>query len=105
MSDVIKRQFREETLNILAELRLLDDDFMTMIFDENIEATELLLNIILDRNDMEVIKVEKQEIQKEMKNPLVGGRGVRLDIYAKDSQGRTYDSPVKTPYFRERSFC
>ena len=95
MDNIVKKQYSEETLKILEQLRLFDDDFMTMVFDENIEATELLLNIILERNDMEVIKVEKQEVQKEMKNPLVGGRGVRLDIYAKDSEGLVYDIEVQ----------
>ena len=95
MADVIKKQYNEETLKILEQLRLFDDDFMTKVFDENIGATELLLNIILERNDMEVIKVEKQEVQKEMKNPLVGGRSVRLDIYAKDSAGLVYDIEVQ----------
>ena len=50
MADVIKKQYSEETLKILEQLRLFDDDFMTKVFDENIEATELLLNIILERN-------------------------------------------------------
>ena len=95
MADTIRKQYSEETLKILDELCLLDDDFMTMVFDENIEATELLLNIIMKRDDMKVIKVEKQEVQKEMKNPLVGGRGVRLDIYAVDSEGRHYDIEVQ----------
>ncbi|MBR1391127.1 MAG: PD-(D/E)XK nuclease family transposase [Lachnospiraceae bacterium] len=88
-------QYKEETLRILDELCLLDDDFMTMAFDENIKATELLLNIVLKRDDMEVIRVEKHEVQKEMKNPLVGGRGIRLDVYAKDYGGRTYDIEVQ----------
>ena len=95
MAETIRKQYSEETLKILDELCLLDDDFMTMVFDENIEATELLLNIILKRDDMKVIKVEKQEVQKEMKNPLVGGRGVRLDIYAVDSERRNYDIEVQ----------
>ena len=95
MADVPKIIIKEETLEILEQLRLLDDDFLTMVFDENIEATELLLNIILERDDMTVIRVEKQEVQKEMKNPVVGGRGVRLDIYAKDSDGKAYDIEVQ----------
>ena len=75
-----KEKQHQEDLQRIRGFRLIDDDFMNACFDGNIEATELLLNIILERNDMEVIKVEKQEVQKEMKNPLVGGRGIRLDI-------------------------
>ena len=45
MSEQIVLKYREEDLRILEGFRLLDDDFMTMVFEENIEATELLLNI------------------------------------------------------------
>ena len=38
---------RKENIKMLAGLRLLDDDFMTVVFERNIEATELVLNIIL----------------------------------------------------------
>ena len=52
MADTMKRQFSEETLKILDEIRLLGDDFMTMVFGENREATVLLLNIIKNRKVM-----------------------------------------------------
>ena len=61
MADIEKIQFREDTIRILEGFRLLDDDFMTAVFEENIEATQLLLNIILERDDMEVISVETQK--------------------------------------------
>lgn len=47
----------EEDLRMIAGFRLLDDDFMTMVFDKNIEATELLLKVILGRNDIRVIEM------------------------------------------------
>ena len=50
----------EENLKMLAGFRLLDDDFMTVVFDRNTEATELVLNIILGRNDMKVLEVIAQ---------------------------------------------
>lgn|GEM_PF-4057688 len=40
---------RKENIKMLAGFRLLDDDFMTVVFDRNIGATELVLNIILER--------------------------------------------------------
>lgn len=49
MSDVIKLRYEEEELKLLAGFTLLDDDFMTVVFDRNTEATELVLNIILGR--------------------------------------------------------
>ncbi len=71
---------------------LLDDEFMTIVFDRNTETTELLLNIILGRNDMEVTEVVAQ---REYKNPVTGGRSIKLDIYAKGSDGKVYDIEVQ----------
>lgn len=34
-------------LERLQRFRLMDDDFMSKVFDKNIDATQLLLNIIL----------------------------------------------------------
>ena len=39
----------KETLDeIINKLRLLDDDFMTAVFDNNIEDTQLVLRILMD---------------------------------------------------------
>ena len=61
-------------------------------FDQNFEATELLLNIILNRKD---IKVKSIEVQKLEKNALVDGRNVILDIFAMDADGKNYDIEVQ----------
>ena len=92
MDDTEKIQFGEDTIRILEGFRLLDDDFMTAVFEENIEATQLLLNIILERDDMDIISVETQ---KEENNPIVGGRSITLDIFAKDSDGKVYDIEIQ----------
>ncbi len=81
---------REQDEQRLRGFRLLDDDFMKMVFDNNKEATALLLNVFFDRDDMEVISVVSQ---REIKNP--NGRSVRLDIYAVDSDGKHYDVEVQ----------
>lgn len=47
---------RKETLEAIEKLCLLDDNLMTLVFDRNIEATELLLNVILQRNDLKCWK-------------------------------------------------
>lgn len=41
---------------------------------------------------MEVMEVIGQ---REYKNPVVGGRSIRIDIYAKDSTGKIYDIEVQ----------
>lgn len=88
----MRLEHEERQLELLAGLTLLDDDFMTIVFDRNIEATELVLNVILERNDMRVIEVVAQ---REYRNPVMGGRSIRLDIYARDSEGKVYDIEVQ----------
>ncbi len=82
----------QENLQVIAKLRLLDDDLMTLVFDKNIEATELLLSILLQRTDLKVLEVVAQ---KEYKNPMAGGRSIILDIYAKDADNKVYNIEVQ----------
>lgn len=42
---------------IVDGMSLFDDDLMSMVFDGNIEATELLLKIIQKKDDIQVISV------------------------------------------------
>ena len=77
---------------IVDDMNLFDDDLMSMVFDGNIPATELLLRIILKKGDINVISVVGQ---REFQNPVVGGRNIRLDILAKDSAGRYYNIEVQ----------
>ena len=83
---------KQETLNAIKKLCLLDDNLMTLVFDRNIEAAELLLNIILRRNDLKVLEVIAQ---KEYKNPMSGGRSITIDIYAEDRDGKAYNVEVQ----------
>ena len=71
-------------------LRLMDDDFMTVVFDGDTELTEFLLKILLDRTDLQVKSVMSQ---KEKRNLF--GRSVRLDIVATDTGGRLYNIEVQ----------
>lgn len=92
MGNTVELKYREEDLKLLSGFTLLDDDFMTIVFDRNIEATELVLNIILGKNDLKVIEVIAQ---REYKNPITGGRSIKLDIYAQDSDGKVYDIEIQ----------
>lgn len=83
---------REEELQAISKLRLLDDDLMRLVFDKNIEATELLLNIILQRNDLKVLEVVAQ---REYKNAMAGGRSITIDIYAIDRERKVYDIEIQ----------
>ena len=88
-SGVIQNQDRINKL--IDGLTLFDDDLMSRVFDKNIEATELLLRIILDRK-IKVISVNGQE---EMKNAAVGGRNITLDVHALDENGEKMDIEVQ----------
>ena len=79
----------QEDLQRLRGFRLLDDDFMTKVF-EDISCAELLLRIIL--ND-EGIRVLEAHSQRGIKN--LQGRSVKLDILAVDSHDRVFNVEVQ----------
>lgn len=83
---------RKETLKAIETLSLLDDNLMTLVFDRNTEAAELLLNVILQRDDLKVLEVVAQ---REHKNLLPDGRSLTIDIYAVDREGKVYDIEVQ----------
>lgn len=87
---ITKEEKQQKMLQKIKDFRLLDDDFMTKCFEDNIEATELVLQIVLGKPDL---KVEKVQTQYTMKN--IKGRSVRLDIYASDSEGRKYNIEIQ----------
>lgn len=83
-------RLHQEDLQRLRGFRLIDDDFMNACFDENIEGTELILRIILNKPDLIVNSVRTQKV---MKNLL--GRDIWLDINASDSQNGEYDIEIQ----------
>lgn len=84
-------QNKEDVNRLVDRLTLFDDDLMSRFFDQNVEATELVLRIILGRN----IKVIRAEGQDERKNHAVGGRNVTLDVHALDENGEEIDIEVQ----------
>ena len=80
---------KELYLETLKKFRLMDDDFMAVIFDD-IPCTEMLLRIILKRDDLYVKEVRPQY---EIKN--LGGRSVRLDIFAVDQNEHAYNIEIQ----------
>lgn len=91
MPEIIKGHWSEETLNAVDKLCLFDDDFMSLVFDKNTEATEFLLNTIFEREDMHVLEVKGQH---EYKNVLPY-RCITIDIRAVDGLGKVYDIEVQ----------
>lgn len=79
----------EEDLQRLRGFRLLDDDFMAKVFEDK-ECAELLLRIILKKNDLIVKEVYGQLSLKNLQ-----GRSARLDVFATDSIGKVYNIEVQ----------
>ena len=90
LDEAEREKQHQEDLQRIRGFRLIDDDFMNVCFDGNIEGAELLLKIILDKPD---IVVEQVTTQKVMKNLL--GRDIWLDIDAHDASGKEYDIEVQ----------
>ncbi len=84
-------EYSEEIRKMVENMSLMDDDLMSRVFDHNIPATQLLIGTILQK-EVQVVDAIGQE---EMKNPLVGGRSIRLDVFAKDEKGRHFDCEVQ----------
>lgn len=82
---------REELLEKIAEFRLLDDTYMTAFFNGHPELVELVLRIILNRDDL---KVTKSETQKPLKN--IQGHSSVLDIYAEDGNSIKYNIEIQS---------
>ena len=64
--DMDKERLHQEDLQRIRGFRLIDDDFMNACFDNYIEGTELLLRIILNRDDISVKSVRTQKIMKNL---------------------------------------
>ena len=69
----------------IQRLRLIDDELMELCFNDNIECAELLVRVILGREDLKIISAKTQVTLKGVM------REVRLDIFAVDDEGRKYN--------------
>lgn len=84
-----KPEEKESLLEVLRHLRLIDDVFMTEVF-RNKDCVELLLRIILEKEDLEVETVKTQDTFNNF-----AGHSIRMDIHASDSKGNAYDIEVQ----------
>ena len=76
-------QFRERDMARIARLRLLDDIFMRAVLKDNKPGVQLIIRILLNRDDIEVEEVRVQDDW-----PNLVGHGVRLDVTARDTAGK-----------------
>ena len=85
-SSVMKPEYLAE----IERFRLMDDDFMSKCLENAPECIELMLQIILGKKDLKVIKSQTEYPIKSLQ-----GRGVRFDVFARDSKGREYDIEIQ----------
>lgn len=71
------------------QLTLLDDVFMTAVFENDTELTEFVLKIILGRE----FRVKSVRVQDPLTN--LKGRSVRLDIHAESAEGKQFDIEIQ----------
>ncbi len=81
---------KSEYLAEIERFRLMDDDFMSKCLENAPECIELILQIILGKKDLKVVKSQTEYPIKSLQ-----GRGVRFDVFARDSKGREYDIEIQ----------
>ena len=68
---------RERYKEIIQSFTLLDDVFMTAVFQDSLPRVDLVLQIILDRPNLHTTRILTQDTMKNLQ-----GHDVRLDIHA-----------------------
>ena len=81
---------KQKMIARLQEFTLMDDDFMTRFFENDKDCTQFVLQTILENKQLKVIDTVAQKVVKNLE-----GRPVRLDVYAKDNKGKTYDIEIQ----------
>ena len=90
VSDMGTVQGKTETINF-DEIGITNDYMFGTVFRDKEKCKELLQRILKIR----LVEIEVVEPQKIMKTTLIG-KGIRIDIYAKDSKGNVYDIEMQT---------
>ncbi|MBQ9347296.1 MAG: PD-(D/E)XK nuclease family transposase [Oscillibacter sp.] len=86
---------KQEYWERLQGMRLMDDALMRAALDENIEATQCILRVILKKEDLVVTRVKAQVNYKNLY-----GRSLTIDIDAVDSDGVAYDIEIERSKYR-----
>ncbi len=66
----MQKDKQERYLELLAGLRLMDDDFFSEALDEKIAPVEYILNTVLERDDIRVLRTEAQVEYKKCSKSL-----------------------------------
>ncbi len=81
---------QEKNRRTAEQLRLIDDDFLRLYFNDNPDGVRFILSVILQRNDLKILRSETQSEYRSL-----AGRSITLDIYAEDQLGKKYNIEVQ----------
>lgn len=83
-------KLKQAILDAIREMTLLDDTFMTKVFENDIKRAQFLLRILLTDD---TIKVKEVTTQNRIKN--LQGRDLQLDILAQKANGTLFNVEVQ----------
>lgn len=89
-SNSVSDALRAKYIDKIKRLKLLDDDFFRVCFQDDKEGAQFILRIILDKDDLTVIESRTQYSIKNLR-----GHSVILDVFATDSSGKHYDIEIQ----------
>lgn len=91
LQDLTEEKLTQDAIEEIKHSTLMNDFYMSIFFKDNIKTTQFVLRIIMDKPDLIVKSVEVQhELDSSSEN-----HGVKLDVYAVDTEGRQYDIEVQ----------
>ena len=85
-----KEELNAENLITVENFRLIDDDFMRIVFQDDLELAQFVLRIITGIDDL---MLTREETQYELKRQ--GSRAVCLDVHGVDNKGTVYDLEIQ----------
>ena len=91
MANKTPAQWHEDDLRTIEMLRPLDDDFMRMLFRNDLPLAQEVLRIITGIQDLVLISEETQYDANRVGSP----RSLCLDVLGKDSKGRVFNLEVQ----------
>ncbi len=78
------KELHNQVVDFVKKTTFFDNYFMALAFDNNIQAVQRMVRILLNRDDITVISVKTEH---SFSGATVRNKGVRLDIIAEDSKG------------------
>lgn len=88
-SPIISKEKKAEYKKKIQEFCLMDDTFMSKVFEDK-KCTEELLRIILEKDDLKIKNLKTQYVIDNLQ-----GHSIRLDIRAADGKGKIYDIEIQ----------